>query len=375
MYQGDLSFVLLVFMLVFPVILLIMLIVSASLLKITAYCEQPFVERGKTAAVKITLHNRSPFPISNFIIGAQYKSMTPFEESSSAKYELSASLGAGTNETVSLNLTPMHCGTLEITVKNIKIYDLMDIFHIKRKISLNHKITVHPQILPIMTDIGDSITSCAESSTFSQTSAGDDPSEIFNLREYREGDRPNCIHWKLSSRNENLIVKELSRPVGSHILIITDFAGCAAADDVDSILDTAASLADFLSENGAVYSIASAYDDYSIHIAEITEPEILYAEINRLSENICHSEMKSRFAYISSVADSPFLSDSGFSKVIAVCAKASRAYADELSEACGNERLTIICTGAAPEADSNEPPTVEIIYADAEKLSADSREL
>ena len=114
MYQGDLSFVLLVFMLVFPVILLIMLIVSASLLKITAYCEQPFVERGKTAAVKITLHNRSPFPISNFIIGAQYKSMTPFEESSSAKYELSASLGAGTNETVSLNLTPMHCGTLEI---------------------------------------------------------------------------------------------------------------------------------------------------------------------------------------------------------------------------------------------------------------------
>lgn len=47
---------------------------------------------------------------------------------------------------------------------------------------------------------------------------GDDPAEILKLREYREGDRMNRIHWKLSARNDMLIVKELSMPLGCNVV-------------------------------------------------------------------------------------------------------------------------------------------------------------
>ena len=375
MYQGDLSFVLLVFMLVFPLILLILLIISASLLKVTAYCEHPFTDRGKAAAVKITLNNRSPFPISHFVIRVQYKSLIPFEDVAIKKYELSAALGAGMCETVSLNLTPEHCGVLEVALKSIKIYDLLGILHISRKIRVEQKITVQPQIMPVTASTCNNLILCDESNVFSHTKAGDDPSEIFSLREYREGDRPNCIHWKLSSRNDSMIVKELSQPVGSHILIITDFAGCTSASEIDCVLDMTASLSDFLAENGVVHTIASASTDFDIHSAEITEEEMLYAEMNRFAENIKQIELNNRFAYIASVADNTFFAGNSFSRIIAVCANASKAYADELARICGEITPTIICTRSAPEAnDGEEITSAEIIYACSENPSADIKD-
>lgn len=52
--------------------------------------------------------------------------------------------------------------------------------------------------------------------------SGDDPSEILKLREYQKGDRLNRIHWKLSAKNDNLIVAEMSMPVGCNVVIFLD---------------------------------------------------------------------------------------------------------------------------------------------------------
>lgn len=371
MYKGDLSFVLLAFMLLFPAVLLLILFLNVIRLKAVVYCEKPYTERGSTASVKINLHNRTPFPISTFVIELNYKSEMPFEKEKVKKYVLSASLGAGMNETVSLNFTPTHCGTFEISLKKLRVYDLLGLFHISKKISFSKKIIVQPRIFPIEASIESDTLFCSESNTFSPSKPGDDPSEILNLREYREGDRPNCIHWKLSSRNDNFIVKELSNPIASRILIITDFFGCSSADDTDRLLDASASLSAFLSQNGAAYSIAVPLNDYSIHNAEITDIDLFYTELNILSEKLRFVELKSGFPYIESVSGGNFISDSGFSRIIAVTAKITKGYIGELAQLCGDAHLSIICTDSSPENTENvkESLSAEIIYTDAEKLS------
>ena len=48
---------------------------------------------------------------------------------------------------------------------------------------------------------------------------GDDPSEIYQVREYRERDSLKDIHWKLSAREEELMVKERGFPLGCVVLI------------------------------------------------------------------------------------------------------------------------------------------------------------
>lgn len=51
---------------------------------------------------------------------------------------------------------------------------------------------------------------------------GDDPAEIFKVREYQKGDRQNYIHWKLSARRDMLIVKEQSMPIGCNVVFFLD---------------------------------------------------------------------------------------------------------------------------------------------------------
>ena len=54
-----------------------------------------------------------------------------------------------------------------------------------------------------------------EGERFSEEVSGDDPSELFALRDYQPGDRMARIHWKLSARKGEWYVKEFSRPVGT----------------------------------------------------------------------------------------------------------------------------------------------------------------
>ena len=52
--------------------------------------------------------------------------------------------------------------------------------------------------------------------------SGDDPSEVFDIREYRQGDRLSRIHWKMTAKEEELMVKEYSRPLGGEGILCLD---------------------------------------------------------------------------------------------------------------------------------------------------------
>ncbi len=53
-----------------------------------------------------------------------------------------------------------------------------------------------------------------ESEEYSREKGGDDPSEIFRIRDYQPGDKIRSIHWKLSAKTDGLIVQERSLPLG-----------------------------------------------------------------------------------------------------------------------------------------------------------------
>lgn len=376
MYKGDLSFALLAFMIVFPIMLFIGLAINTLRMKTAVYCEYPSAEKGRPLVLKVRLENRSFLPVSSCVIGVSYRTAVPFEKSVLRKHTISVPLGAGAAETISVSFVPKHCGTVEIMLKNIVVYDLIGLASMRKRVGFHKKMTVQPVIYPIAADMESSIVFNAESDVFSPEKAGDDPSEIFSLREYRDGDNPNRIHWKLSSRTDDFIVKELSMPVGSRILVMADFGGCGSAECCDRILETAFSISDFLTSKGAVHSAAFPYNDCTVHVSEINDRESFDYEINRASDDAVNFEFKSGIAAIAAASEEIFrISGGGFSRVIAVTARTGKAHTEELAEFCGEARLTIICVNPPQESNDNEDiVSAEIIYADAEKLSADAGE-
>lgn len=375
LYMGDLSFYLLAFLLAMPVVLYAALAIGSAFLKIKVYCDSPVTERGKAAAIKINLYNRSFLPVSSCMVKIRYTVSAPFEEELPYVHTAYVPIGGRTSETVSLNFLPKHCGAISVTVRSVRLRDLMGITSVRKKVGFSTRITVLPAILPIPPSIESNYVYNAESSVFSREKPGDDPSEIFMLREYRDGDRHNLIHWKLSGRSDNFIVRELSKPVGSRILIMADTGSCRSAEGADRVLEAAASVSCSLAESGAAHTFAVPCLGYSLRASEITDTDSLCAELAEICRSVKELEYGSSIAYVTEISDIVFIANGGFSRVIAVSEQDGGAYADELSSICGEARLTVICTASQRDNDTGsgrEISAVEFIYADAEKLSSEN---
>ena len=61
-----------------------------------------------------------------------------------------------------------------------------------------------------------------ESTKFSEDFAGNDPSEVFDIREYVPGDDVRRIHWKLTGKYDNPMIKEFSRPLNFSVVLLTE---------------------------------------------------------------------------------------------------------------------------------------------------------
>ena len=79
-----------------------------------------------------------------------------------------------------------------------------------------------------------------EGDKYSPHKPGDDPTELFGLRPYREGDRLSRIHWKLSQKTGQTLVKELGLPVSERVLFLLDLTG--PGEEISLQLDAFATL-------------------------------------------------------------------------------------------------------------------------------------
>ena len=59
-----------------------------------------------------------------------------------------------------------------------------------------------------------------DSDRFSDEKPGDDPSEIFDIREFKDGDRLNSIHWNLTVKTGKIMVKDFSFPLNNSDRIV-----------------------------------------------------------------------------------------------------------------------------------------------------------
>ncbi len=373
LYKGDLSFILLAFLIALPLLMFILLIIQTAGLKISVGRSSGTAERGKPEAIKIFLENHSFIPISACRLTFRYKSFFPPDKPVYEKYNVTVPVSQRSKEAVTVNITPKHCGYIDISLTRASVYDIIGLTFLFKRIDLHDRITVLPNVYPFNAGMERSFSCNTEGDSFSQTRAGDDPSEIFELRGYRNGDSMNRIHWKLSSRGEEFIVKELSQPISSRILILCDAGSCRTSNDTDSVFDMIATLSSFLVNIQAAHTIAAPSEYGSLSVFEISGQEALISAIAEMcSDPASFSELFTDEKYFSGVAE---LIRKGFSHIIVVSANDSKPFISELSGMCGETLITVLCTSYTPDPDDkNEPMYAEIIYSSAEELDEKIRE-
>ena len=61
-----------------------------------------------------------------------------------------------------------------------------------------------------------------EAESYDDFQPGTDVSQIFDVREYRPGDRLQRILWKLSAKSDGLLVREDSQPLACAVVFLLD---------------------------------------------------------------------------------------------------------------------------------------------------------
>ncbi len=180
------------------------------------------VKKGEVVPVSVQLDNPTVFPISNIKLYITFRNAY-----SSVQYKknFTVSIGAQTKASVICNLLSDYAGNLEISLHGFRIYDYMKLFSLKRKNKSELKVAILPEYYELPdSQFASRNGSLIESDYYSPYKSGDDPSEVFSIREYREGDRQQRIHWKLSLKQDQLMIKEFSDPMNCSVLLFVDLS-------------------------------------------------------------------------------------------------------------------------------------------------------
>lgn len=199
--------------------------------------------KGDTIPISVQISNSSFFPVTGIQLTISYSNSFSGKKH---KKDFMVSADAKTKTSVTINLMSEHAGNLIISLSKVRIYDYLKLFSLRRRPAGELKIAVLPVFHEIMEDeLLNRSRMQVESDYYSTVKSGDDPSEVFLIREYREGDRPTRIHWKLSMKQGQLMIKEFSDPLNCSMLIFANL--CVPMDEdilvyMDALMECALSL-------------------------------------------------------------------------------------------------------------------------------------
>jgi uncharacterized protein (DUF58 family) len=113
-----------------------------------------------------------------------------------------------------------HCGAYSVQVTKFAVYDLLGFFHLRLKAESKNKIIVKP--MPVMPDIMPNMSGFKAKNLRKSKLPN---SEIYDIRDYQKGDSIKTIHWKISAKKDELLVKESLEEFGGHSRIVLKLSG------------------------------------------------------------------------------------------------------------------------------------------------------
>lgn len=127
-------------------------------------------------------------------------------------------------EEMTLPISSEYSGDIQVSIDTIEYLDLSGLFTIRKSIESMGELVVMPSVSEEAVSKKSGFQAGMSELDESQAK-GNDFAEVTDMREYRPGDRIKDIHWKLSAKKEQLMVKERTSVAQSQIILVLDMSG------------------------------------------------------------------------------------------------------------------------------------------------------
>ena len=182
-----------------------------------------------------------------------------------------------------LSLPTEHCGAIWPAFQKGKVYDFLGLFHLRIRTPRLEPMVILP--ISLIPDPMPDLERFLDRQLKPKPGGG--YSEIYDHRPYRPGDPVKGIHWKLSLKSEELIVREPMEPVRREVLLAVRTP--VGAELRDRNLGNLRYVSGWLLDRGVRHSVLWM-DGESLVRDEVSDEESLLRVLGRL----CAAAEKSR---------------------------------------------------------------------------------
>ena len=198
---------------------LLLLLSLPSMLSLRAEISAPDrVSQGSDSELCVLFKTRALLPLSRVNIRLQLENRYDGEVNKT-KYSYAGVLSS----TGRIPLPTALCGMICISVTRLECRDLLGLFVIRRRCTAKAVCTVLPD--PAAPDKCPDIDACLDSAVQLKPKYGGGYAEEHELREYRPGDTVNAIHWKLSAKSDQVIVREALEQANNQVFLVLSRPG------------------------------------------------------------------------------------------------------------------------------------------------------
>ncbi len=195
-------------------------------------------------------------------------------------------LGARRGVTLHPALPNTRCGRTDIAIRRVSVCDMLGLVSLPvpaKNIGVKEgSVYVLPQHRTGSIQIDETADMGLESAVYSTEKPGGDPSEIFQLRDYREGDSRRSVHWKLSSRMNRLIVREFGLPLNPLLHFLLELQEGAGPEETEEMLSAALAFSEYLMAKEIVHGISFIDGDGALRTVSVTGADALASAIHEL---------------------------------------------------------------------------------------------
>lgn len=283
-YDAPILTGILLLELVYPVLSFIYLYKTRRMLEINIGYVPNMGDKGKKLRAEIVLKNHSKLRSIRYRvrmhINNRYLSRNIYRDAAGISEP-------GKSGKLYFVFSSEYSGSLEFVLDYAEVYDLFGVFYCKIRINRKKYIGIMPSFDLMPLEITRRTKEfVADAEKFSGEKSGDDPSEIYQVREYRPQDRIRAIHWKLSAKEDKLMVKEQGFPMGCVVLIWLQLSKKnIKGKGISALLEKTADLSITLLEEHCIHMIAW-FDEKNLRVVKfrVDSEESLYEWVWRLIE-------------------------------------------------------------------------------------------
>ncbi|MBR6027728.1 MAG: DUF58 domain-containing protein [Clostridia bacterium] len=244
---------------------------AGQTLRTEASLQRTQAQRGDTVPLTLRLMHRSPLPVGEMQLemdtGAQNLTLTVQDPGRDSRYDA--------------QVYAAHVGAYRPGLRCVTVADLFGLHLCKVPAeALGDELLVLPRLFPVEP----LHYAPADPGLGTMARATEDLTDPMDVRSYQPGDPMKKIHWKLSARKREAVIRRFEEPVQPEALVLMNAAPPPTPFHRDTLLETAASILQVESAAGRSVRLPL----YGSHPTELTER----TGLPLILESLARAEMK-----------------------------------------------------------------------------------